>query len=576
MQLDDAAAKTRIAELECALASQATALAAERAKVARLEQEQSVLRASHERLRLELEMLKRRIFLAKAERVDTQQLELEFAGKLKALEQLAGTEDMPKSDDAAGNPAASTGKKPKARGRRNLAELPLEEKRVEISDPLFEKLVAEGKVERCGHEVSYKLAWQRGGMRKLAIARVKYRTVGADGETAVEAAPMPKELLWRCVAAASLLAHIIVDKHCDGLPLFRIEKRLARDGVAIDTGTMSRWLEEIGATFGATIIEAMREDALKNAFCIATDATGIAIQPMPNKEVGRQPCKRGHFFVQVADKDYVFFEYTPKETSAAVGEMFRGFTGYVQADAKSVYDILFRYAADGEPEGGDAIEGRRQEVACWVHARRGLWEAATAKDALAREGLFRIHRIFELDASWADRPPDDIKRLRAAHLSLHVESFLAWAKVEYEKVKHQRGLLRSALGYIERQADALKRFLDDGRLVLDNNRSERNLRVIAVGRKAWLFCGSDDHAQAAGHLFSMIATARLHGLDPESYLRDVLRVLPFWASDRYLELSPKHWLATRARLDSAELAKEVGAITVPPAIEATAQQVATG
>lgn len=576
MQLDVAAAKTRIAELEAALAAHQLELAAERARVAQLEQDKALLRASHERLRLELELLKRRIYMAKAERVDTHQLELEFAEKLKALEEIADTENMPTLDDAAGHSAASNGKKSKPRGRRNLAELPLEEKRVEISDPLFEGLVAEGKAERCGHEVSYKLAWQKGGMRRLAVARVKYRTVGADGETAVEAAPMPKELIWRCVATASLLAHIIVDKHCDGLPLFRIEKRLARDGVAIDTGTMSRWLEELGATFGATIVEAMRKDALKNAFCIATDATGVAIQPVPNKEVGRQPCKRGHFFVQVADKDYVFFEYTPKETSAAVGEMFRGFSGYVQADAKSVYDILFRGAAEGEPERDDAIEGKRQEIACWVHARRGLWEAAIAKSAVAREGLFRIHRIFELDGSWADKPPDDIKRLRAAHLAPHVDAFLAWAEAEYEKVEHQRGYLRKGLGYIVRQSAALRRFLDDGRLLLDNNRSERNLRIIAVGRKAWLFCGSDDHAQAAGHLFSMIATARLHGLEPESYLREVLRVLPFWPADRYLELSPKNWLVSRARLDAAELSEEVGDITVPPLTESTAQQAAAG
>lgn len=569
MQADVTSTKTRIAELEIALAS-------EKARVVQLEKERLVLRASHERLRLELELLKRRLYLAKAERVDTRQLELEFAEKLRALEEISGTLDMASSGgEEDGKKTSTLPKKPT--GRRNLSQLPLEETRVDITDPLFEQLVAEGKAERCGHEVSYKLAWQRGGMRRLAIARVKYSTVGADGESAVETAPIPKELLWRCVAAASLLAHIIVDKHCDGLPLFRIEKRLARDGVAVDRGSMSRWLEDIGATFGATIVEAMRQEALRTAFCIATDATGIAVQPEASKDGGRQACRKGHFFVQVADKDYVFFEYTPKETSAAVGEMFRGFTGYVQADAKSVYDILFRYVADDEPPDGDVIEGRRQEVACWVHGRRGLWEAAIAKDVIAREGLARIHRIFELDASWAERLPADIHRLRQAHLAPHVDSFLAWAETEYEKVRHQRGLLRKALGYLVRQKDALRRFLDDGRLLLDNNRSERQLRVIAVGRKAWLFCGSDDHAQSAGHLFSMIASARLHQLDPEGYLRDILRVLPCWPKDRYLDLAPKYWSATRARLNPAELAAEIGDITVPPiAAESAEQQAAPG
>jgi transposase len=557
----------RIAELE-------SSLAVERARVTELERESKLLRMSHERLRLELELLKRRMFHAKAERVDTTQLELEFAEKLRALDELAGTLGIPPTES--GIPDGAPARKRKPTGRRDLSSLPLEERRVEIEDPLFEQLVKEGKAERRGHEESYKLAWQRGGMRRLVIARVKYSTVGADGEAAIETAPLPKELLWRCVAAVSLLAHIIVAKHCDGLPLFRIERRFARDGVPLDRGTMSRWLEDIGATFGATIVEAMRKEALRTAFCIATDATGVAVQPEPNKDNQRQACRRGHFFVQVADKDAVFFEYTPKETSAAVGEMFKGFTGYVQADAKSVYDILFRHLPDDEPH-DDAIEGFRQEVACWVHARRGLWEAAIAKSVIGREGLARIGRIFELDATWAGRSPNDIKRLREAHLRPHVQAFFAWVQVEYDKVRSLRGLDRKALGYVVRQRDALERFFDDGRLLLDNNRSERELRVIAVGRKAWLFCGSDDHAVSAGHLFTLIASARLHQLEPEAYLRDILRVLPYWPTERYLELSPKYWAATRARLVLAELAADVGDITVPLPVPGSAeQQAATG
>ena len=145
-----------------------------------------------------------------------------------------------------------------------------------------------------------------------------------------------------------------------------------------------------------------------------------------------------------------------------------------------------------------------------------------------------------------------------------MHAFFEWVEVEYEKVREQRGLLRKALGYLVRHSAALERFLDDGRLLLDNTRSERELRVIAVGRKAWLFCGDDDHAVAAGHLFSLIASARLHQLDPEAYLRDIIRVLPFWPTDRYLELAPRYWAATRARLSAKELGAEVGLITPPP------------
>lgn len=105
---------------------------------------------------------------------------------------------------------------------------------------------------------------------------------------------------------------------------------------------MCRWLEEAGATVGATIVEAMRKEALATAFCIATDATGVLVQPTPRPDKKRQPCRRAHFFVQIADADHVFFEYTPVETSAVVSQLFRGFSGFVQADAKSVYDVLYR------------------------------------------------------------------------------------------------------------------------------------------------------------------------------------------------------------------------------------------
>lgn len=586
MQADPTSFESRIAQLQaqleaaCAKAAlEATRAAAETARAEALEKERDALRASHERLRLELELLRRRMFVAKAERVDTTQLQLEFAQKLRALDEVAGTLGMAVrgSEDAAGGESGSSEKKQKFSGRRDLKSLPLEERRVEISDPVLDKLVEEGKAERIGHEESYKLAWQRGGMRRLVVAKVKYRTVAVDenGDAELTTAMTPKELFWRCLAAPSLLAHIIVEKYCDGLPLFRIEQRFSRDGVPLDRGTMSRWMEDAGATLGSSVVDAMRAEALRTAFCIATDATGVAVQPERTEDSpNRQPCRRGHYFVQIADRDAVFFEYTPRETSAAVGEMFKGFSGYIQADAKNIYDALFEKVEDKPPDGELDI---RHEIACWSHARRGLWEASVAKSLVAREGLARIGRIFELDAAWASRPAEERKRLRDAHLRPHVDAFFQWAAVEYEKVRGERGLLRSALGYLERQKDALCRFFDDGRLLLDNNRSERELRRIAVGRKAWLFVGSDDHAQSAGHLFTLIASARLHGLEPEAYLRDLIRVLPHWPRERYLELSPKYWSTTRARLVAGELEAELGDISVPPPLTAaTKQKMATG
>jgi len=325
---------------------------------------------------------------------------------------------------------------------------------------------------------------------------------------------------------------------------------------------MCRWIEDAGSTFGATVIHAARQDAMR-AFCIATDATGVLVQPIRSHEKVRRPCKRGHYFVHIADRDHVFFDYTARETSDAVRAMFKGYSGYVQADAKSVYDLLFRDPKERPPDDDDA-DAVRHEIGCFSHCRRKFWEAAMAKSTVAREGLARVGRIFELDATWRDKPPVEIKRLRDAHLRPHLEAFFAWAEIEYEKVRHQRGLLRSALGYAVRQKDALLRVLDDGRLVLDNNRSERALRAIATGRKAWLFVGSDDHAESAGQLLSGIASSKLHGLDPETYFRDMFRVLPYWPKDRHLELAPKYWAKTRERLDPKQLEREFGPIDVPP------------
>ena len=259
-----------------------------------------------------------------------------------------------------------------------------------------------------------------------------------------------------------------------------------------------------------------------------------------------------------------------RETSAAVLEMFGGSSGSVQAEAKSVFDALFRTGNKGDAESCS-------EVGCWAHARRRDWEAAVAKSSAAREARARIGRIFQLDATWKDRPHGESRRLRQTHLKPHVEASLEWATVEFEKVRNVRGALRDALGYTARPRGPLTAFLNDGRLEMTNNSSERELRLIAAGRKAGLFCGSDSHAQSAAEIMSLIASAKLHKLDPGLYLREVIRVLPHWPKDRDLELSPRHWAATRARLSVRQLANELGPLDVPdqPA-EAAAEECAAG
>jgi transposase len=550
----------------------------ERVKRAALEEEKALalrqleeLRKSYAILQQEHELLRRRIFEAKAERVDPTQLELEFERTKAALDEMQKQLEAAAQAASVTEPAvppSSTSSKAKPRGRRKLDESTLPVEKVVLPDPEMQALVERGEAEIIGADVSSTLKYRRGSMVRFVTEKPTYRVIeNADGtETTLVTAAMPPTIIARSIGTPSLYAHIATDKFDRGLPLYRQEEEFADLGVSLDRGTMSRWLEELGGTLGATILHAMRVEALATAMCLSTDATGILVQQgREPKSKARRPCKKGHYFVQIADRDAVFFEYTERETSAAVLEMFRGFSGYVQADAKNVFDILFREPDEPPDPDIEPDPSVRREVGCLAHARRYFWDAAAvAKEPVAREALFRLRRIFELDAKWKDLPPSKRKVMRDQFLAPELEAFFAFVHTEWEKVKSQRGLLRSALGYARNHEAALKRFLEDGRLKMDNNASERALRRIAIGRKNWLFVGSDDHAVSTANLLSMIASAKLHDLDPEEYLRDIFRVLPHWPEDRYLELAPKYWRATRERLDLVELEQEIGWLKTPP------------
>ena len=548
----------RVARLEAVLASTQSTLA-------QVTAERDKLRRAYEQLKEQLELLRRRIFVGKAERVDVSQLEIEFAqtqAKLDALATQLAADVVPPADTPEGPPppAAKT-QRPKPTGRRDLGSEEMPEERVEILDPALE-----GKAERIGFEESFRLGYRRASAVRLVVARATYKVEqpSADAESTepvfdLVTVKKPKELVERGLLAPSMIALLIVRKYRWGLPFHRLALMLAAEGVKLDDGTMCRYAEDVGATLGC-IVDACAKEAREKAFCLSTDATGVCIQPEPLASRQRQACRKGHFFVVLADKDHVFFEYQPKHTSAAVCEMFRGFSGYIQADAHVIYDAVFR----GEARARDG-DKPPLEVGCWSHCRRKAWEAAVvARDPTAREALLRMHKLFELEKQWAPLAPAQRHARRQVVSRPIVDDFFVWAEAQYARVKDTRGLVATALGYAVRQQSALRRFLDDGRLPMTNNHSERALRGIAVGRRAWLFFGSDDHAGAAANLFSLIASCELHGLDPETYLAEVIHLLPYWPRDRYLELAPKYWAATRARIPATELAVEIGDITVPP------------
>lgn len=552
-----------------------------RRQVEGLQEENKTLRGERDRLRQayqraleQLQLLRRRLFVAKAERVPVAEEQLAFDSLLAEVERLGkaldeqGQGDPEREDDAKDKP------KPKPSGRRDLklSQLPVE--RIEILDDELE-----GKAERIGFEEQSLLGYQRGGHRRLVMAYATYKLPSPAVETtSLEVPPAhaaepastgstprfefiqvePAKLLFRRgMLAPSLVAHLLVSKYLLGVPFYRQEACMAFEGASLDRGTMCRYAEDAGATLGA-IVEAMAADAKATAFCLSTDATGVSVQPEPIKGK-HQACRRGHFFVVLADRDHIFFEYQAKHTSAAVSEMFKGYAGYIQADAHVIYDALFLRPTD------DKGQGPPSEVGCWSHVRRHFWEACVCKHPLGLAGLRKIDELFAIEAKFKEMPPSKRHALRQQLLRPKMAAFFEWVERERGAVV-ERGLIASALGYASRQKEALTRVLEDGRLKMDNNGSERALRRIAVGRKAWLFIGSDDHGEATANLYSLMASCQLHGLDPEAYLAEVIHVMPYWPRDRYLELAPKNWAATRAGLRAKELARELGPITVPGAM----------
>jgi transposase len=512
---------------------------------------ETILNLTHEN-----ELLRRRLYGNKTERSQTSELQLTLGDLLEAEKQLQKQLDeavAKAQNGATGDDADASGEKtkPKPKGRRDLTLSKLPRILLEIFDEALEKT---GK--RIGFEESQHIMYRPGGFAVLVKRTAKYEIAGKDGPT-VLGVPTPKTLFRRGLLHSSAVAHIIVQMFSLGVPHYRLEQHLDDQGLELDRGTMCRYVEEAGSSLGATIVHAMWRDANANARVISTDATSALVQPEKSKDQKHQACKKGHFFTAVVDCDHVLFAYAERHTQDFVKRLFHGFTGYLQCDASNVYDILER----GPPKDTD---DQITLVGCWAHCRRYFFEAAICKYQVGIQGLMRLRAIYAADDAFRSMPPAKRKLLRDEHVRPLIDAFFDWVK-EARSSAQGRNLATKALGYALNQEQELRRVLDDPRLPLDNTRSERSLRKIVVGRKNWMFYGSDTHAESAAAIFSIIASCRLHSIDPQQYLDEVMRVLPYWPKERYLELAPKYWLATRAKLNPDELAVALCSFTIPPA-----------
>lgn len=510
-----------------------------------LSTERDQYRKAYELARLELERVKRQLFGKKGERVDPAQLQLVFAAFQKALDEARGKAQEAAGEDAAMPPAPPP--KPRDRhGRRppeDLGELP--EVIIEIPDPT----VGPDAV-RIGEDVSTKVEWRRGHFVRTVIVRPRHARPTTESEemttgaksTVVVADPVA-EIVPRGMLGPGLIAKILVDKFCDHIPYNRQQEQMARQGVDVDRATMSRYGKAF-ADHAQHITVAMHADALARAHVIATDATGILVQA-PEK------CKRGHFWVAIADRDHVFFRYTPRATGDAVKSFLGGYKGHVQADAASVYDALF-------------ADGPSTEVGCWSHARRHFHESIGADSGRAFTAIGFIDELFRIERRIRDAPPTQRLAVRRTHSRVVLDHLYAWSAEQERLLDQDRSPLLRALGYLRRHREALCRFVEDPKLRIDNNPSELALRHLVLGRKNWLFVGSDSGGETTAIIVSLVASARLHNIEPWEYFRCLCRLLPIWPRHRALELSPLHWNATRARLRDEQMEPSYGYVDIPP------------
>ena len=323
------------------------------------------------------------------------------------------------------------------------------------------------------------------------------------------------------IAGPGLLAETVVKRWCDHQPLHRQESIFARDGLELARSTLSDWHIAL-ALLAAPLIQAMKMDAFQAPY-LCTDATGVLVQ-------APERCKNGHFWVLVAPEKHVLFEFSQKHDSDTTAKLLEGYKGYLVADAHVVYDHLYR--------GGQIIE-----VGCWSHTRRYFFNALASDPDRAKVALAYMTALFKLERTVADEPRKKKEAVRDKKSRPIVQDFFSWCEAERDLVLDDSPIA-AAIGYAINQRKALERFLDDGRLPMTNNISERNLRKEAVGRKNWIFVGSEDGATANTTFVSLIASCELHGLEPWRYLRDLFYLLPDWPKSRVLELAPAYFQQT--------------------------------
>lgn len=463
----------------------------------------------------------------KRERVDADgaQLTLSLLGLMLGSSAGADQEKEPAPEPSPTEVRAHT--RPKPTGRKPLPEnLPRVD--IEVVPPEVEQQGRDA-FECIGEDVTETVERRPASLVVVRTHKPKFVPKGRDrlAETTVLQGATPDLPIERGLAGPGLLADTIVRRWQDHLPLHRLERIYLREGLELARSTVCGWHGAL-AELAKPLLAAMWQDALTAPY-LCTDATGVLVQ-------AKERCRCGHFWVVLAPEQHVLFGYTPKHDGAAVDSLLGSYSGYLVADAHAVFDHLYR-------------SGEVVEVGCWAHARRYFFKSMGSDPVRARQALTFIGELFRIERGLASAPPPWRKEGRQARSKPVVEAFFAWCDTQAAQVLDETPLAKG-IGYVRNQRAALARFLDDGRLPIHNNGSERALRREAVGRKNWLFVGSDDGGEVNATFVSLLASCEMHGLEPWGYLRDLLCLLPGWPRGRVLELAPAYWRKTVADPDT--------------------------
>ena len=516
-----------------------------------------------------LQQLLRRLYGRSAEKLDPQQLAL-FEQALAQLQAEPQTVPVPPVPPEAA-PASS---KPNGNGhgrRRPAADLP--RRRVVLDLPEDQKpCPCCGNPRKCiGEEVTEKFDWEPAKVIVIEEVRLKYGCTHCE-ESAAETGPQivtaekPLSAIEKGLAAPGLLAHVIVSKYADHLPLHRLERILERHGIDIARSTMCDWMAQCAEAL-RPVYELMVKEVLASRV-IHTDDTPVDV--LDKEKPGTT--KTGRFWAYLGDlrNPSTVFTYTASRSRDGPMTFLKDWGKdervFLQADAFGGYDGIY---AGEACSGGGPRSGQVTEVACWAHARRKFYEARTTDAATSAQALAYIRLLYDVEdrareAFEAQQAAGEEATASAGKPSLATIRLQLRQEQSVPRLQQLRGWLESqraapgsrggtgpgilpkspmgqAITYVLNQWEALNVYTTDGELAIDNNASENALRRIAVGRKNWLFCGSDNGGRTAAVLFSLIATCQRHRVNPFEYLRDVLTRIAGHPRKALAELLPGRW-----------------------------------